>query len=51
MEKIKAREYADGTRILEDEFEEYDTFNPYHDDYIELLLYEYEIEDFITHNS
>lgn len=32
-ETIQMREYADGTIITEDEFDEYDNALPYYDDY------------------
>ena len=48
MEKIRVREYADGTRITEDEFEEYDNSTPYYDDYKEFVINESELEDFLN---
>lgn len=46
--KIKVREYADGTRIAEDEFEEYDNATPYYDDYKEFEIDDWMLEDFLT---
>jgi hypothetical protein len=46
--KIKVRIYADGTRITEDEFEEYDTSTPYYDDYTEFEIEDWELEDFLN---
>lgn len=48
MEQIRVREYADGTRIAEDEFEEYDNSTPYYDDYKEFVINESELEDFLN---
>jgi hypothetical protein len=46
--KIKVRIYADGTRITEDEFEEYDNSIPYYDDYREFEIDDWELEDFLN---
>ena len=46
--KMKVREYADGTIITEDEFEEYDNSVPYYDDYREFEIEDWEMEDFLT---
>lgn len=45
---MKVRIYADGTRITEDEFEEYDNSAPYYDDYTEFEINEDDMEDFLN---
>jgi hypothetical protein len=45
---MRVREYADGTIITEDEFEEYDNSIPYYDDYREFEIDDWELEDFLN---
>jgi hypothetical protein len=48
MKQIRVREYVDGTRITEDEFEEYDNSIPSYDDYREFTISENDLEDFVN---